>query len=153
MRGKGEKQLRIIEQAHLQIQSDLRELDYILKCFEEFDHSWIPHKIWLQCQLAVVEGFTNAVRHAHKDLPRELNIDIEVILFAQGWELRIWDHGPPFDLNERIEEILSSTENNLSGGGRGLEILSKVSDHLSYSRTEDQRNCLLMRKYYSPQQR
>jgi serine/threonine-protein kinase RsbW len=35
-----------------------------------------------------------------------------------------------------------------AGGGRGIAILQKIADHLSYKRTDDNRNCLLIVKCY-----
>jgi anti-sigma regulatory factor (Ser/Thr protein kinase) len=38
----------------------------------------IPEAVFHQCILAVSEAFTNAVRHAHKNLPRETPIELEI---------------------------------------------------------------------------
>jgi serine/threonine-protein kinase RsbW len=38
----------------------------------------IPEAVSHQCILAVSEGCTNAVRHAHKNLPRETPIELEI---------------------------------------------------------------------------
>ena len=103
--------------------------------------------MWIQCQLALAEGFTNAVRHAHKNLTPNVPIDLEVTLFPQALELRIWDQGPPFDLEKRIQE-LETTVDNQAGGGRGIAILQKIAQKLSYTRTDDNRNCLLIVKTF-----
>ncbi|MFM7791814.1 MAG: ATP-binding protein, partial [Microcystis panniformis] len=41
-----------------QVDSDLRSLDTVLKYFEQLEPAGIPKKDWLQCQLALAEGFT-----------------------------------------------------------------------------------------------
>lgn len=127
--------------------SDLKALDQVLTWFDQFNQPSIPKKVWLQCQLALAEGFTNAVRHAHKNLPTNVLIDIEVTLFPQALELRIWDQGPPFDLEKRVQEF-EKTVDEQAGGGRGIYLLQKIADKLSYTRTSDNRNGLLIVKAF-----
>lgn len=127
--------------------TDLKALDQVLTWFDQFNQGSIPKKVWIQCQLALAEGFTNAVRHAHKNLTPNVPIDIEVTLFAQALELRVWDQGPPFDLEKRFQEF-KQTADDQAGGGRGIAILQKIADKLSYTRTDDNRNCLLIVKTY-----
>jgi serine/threonine-protein kinase RsbW len=127
--------------------TDLKALDQVLTWFDQFNQGSIPKKVWIQCQLALAEGFTNAVRHAHKNLTPNVPIDIEVTLFAQALELRVWDQGPPFDLEKRFQEF-EQTADDQAGGGRGIAILHKIADKLSYTRTDDNRNCLLIVKTY-----
>lgn len=127
--------------------SDLKALDQVLSWFDQFNQESIPKKVWIQCQLVLAEGFTNAVRHAHKNLPNNVLIDIEVTLFPDALELRIWDQGPPFDLEKRFQEV-KTTVDVQAGGGRGIAILQKIADKLSYTRTSDNRNCLLIIKAY-----
>ena len=122
-------------------------LEQVLSWFDQLHQPFIPTKVWLQCQLAIAEGFTNAVRHAHKGLPTDVPIKIEVTLCPQHLELRIWDHGPPFDLEQWFQAHEQKVDSS-SGGGRGLEILKKIADQLSYTRTDDNRNCLLLVKHY-----
>lgn len=109
----------------------------------------MPQKDWLQCQLALAEGFTNAVRHAHKHLDDETPIELEVTLYSTSIELRIWDCGVPFDLEERIEQLDGKPDYH-AGGGRGLILMQKIADRLSYSRVDERRNCLLLVKNYAP---
>ena len=131
-----------------QFPTDLKALDQILSWYDQLYQPSIPKKVWLQCQLALAEGFTNAVRHAHRGLCADVPIDIEVTLYPQYLEMRIWDHGPPFDLEQRLQ-TLDQKLNDQAGGGRGIAILQKISDKLSYTRTDDNRNCLLIVKRFS----
>jgi len=144
---KGFEQLKDLKKFMRQFPTDRTALEEVLLWFEEFNQPSIPRTVWIQCQLALAEGFTNAVRHAHKDLPTNVPIDIEVTLFPQSLELRIWDQGPPFDLEQRLQHLEQSVDEH-SGGGRGIAILQKIADHLSYKRTDDNRNCLLIVKCY-----
>lgn len=141
--------MSILEKHRFQVKSDLNSLNQVLSQFKLGHQALIPTKDWLQCQLALAEGFTNAVRHAHKGLSSELTIDIELTLLPERLEMRIWDHGSPFDLNSRFKNAHHLPDHDLPGG-RGLKILSKIADYLSYDRTEDQRNCLLVVKEFKP---
>jgi serine/threonine-protein kinase RsbW len=131
-----------------QVDSDLKSLDSVLKYFEQFKLAGIPQKDWLHCQLALAEGFTNAVRHAHRHLPPEIPIEIEIEITRSQMEIRIWDRGSAFDLEDFIEKN-AYHDYSFSGHGQGLPILQKIADQLSYTRSEDQRNCLLIIKQFS----
>lgn len=143
------EQLKGIAITYFTVKSDLKALDQVLDRFNQIEQDLIPKKDWLQCQLALAEGFTNAVRHAHKNLSTDVPIKIGLICCEGSMEIRIWDYGPPFDLEVYIKTI-SERKNNLSVGGRGIPILQKIADRLSYFRTDDNRNCLLIVKNFAP---
>ncbi len=129
--------------------STIEALDQVLAWFEQLRTPDIDQVIWMQCQLALAEGFTNAVRHAHKHLPAETPIILEASLQAQALEFQIWDRGQPFDLTSYLAaKVGTPGAEGYQGGGRGLEILAKIADRLSYRRTADERNCLLFVKQY-----
>lgn len=139
--------LSTLSRNHIQLKTDLRNLTDVLVWFDQLYNSLIPREVWLRCQLALAEAFTNAVRHAHKNQSSEVPIEIEVTLKENCIEMRIWDYGSPFDLKEKLKFMPVNHEND-SGGGRGLRLLEAIADQLSYTRTAEQRNCLLMVKYY-----
>jgi len=139
--------LSTLSRNHIQLKTDLRNLTDVLVWFDQLYNSLIPREVWLRCQLALAEAFTNAVRHAHKHQSSEVPIDIEVILKENCIEMRILDYGSPFDLKEKLK-LMPVNHDNDSGGGRGLRLLEAIADQLSYTRTAEQRNCLLMVKYY-----
>lgn len=140
--------MEVSKQAHLQINTDLGALTQILSWFDQFKGTTISSSVWLQCQLALAEGFTNAVRHAHKNYPQETPIDIEITLFDQLLEIRIWDVGTGFDLNQRLNQMPLEIDQDAEGG-RGLRLMQQMSDSLSYTQTADRRNCLLIVKKFS----
>ncbi len=127
--------------------TDLHQLGQVLEWFEQFDQPQIPRTVWLQCQLALAEGFTNAVRHAHADKPVETPIEVEVMLRDGAIELRIWDCGSGFDLEHRLDS-LPEPENQQHSGGRGLKIIQQTADVMDYEAVEADRNCLLIVKHY-----
>jgi serine/threonine-protein kinase RsbW len=139
--------LKDLKKSTKQVPSDLKALDQVLSWFDQFSQPQISKKIWLQCQLALAEGFTNAVRHAHKELPKDTPVEIEVTLLPGCLEIRIWDWGPPFDLEGMLQRLGQGVDVQ-AGGGRGIVILHKIADKLSYTRTDDCRNCLFIMKKY-----
>lgn len=89
----------------LQANTDLNELENILQWFKQLEHLPIPKTAWVHRQLALAEGFTNAVRHAHKGLPLETPIELEVTVFNERLEIRIWDCRQLFDLEAKLREL------------------------------------------------
>lgn len=144
----GYKHLKIPKEIFFEVKSDLIFLEKVLAEFNKMNESWIPQKDWLQCQLALAEGFTNAVRHAHKHLSKDTIIAIKIILTQKDITIQIWDHGEYFDL-QNFTPNLPNKQDNLTPGGRGIYILQKIADKLSYTRTKDNRNCLLLIKNLS----
>ncbi len=136
-----------IHRASLQVNTDLNALTQVLAWFDQFNCPPISYQTWLQCQLALAEGFTNAVRHAHKGQPIDQLVEIEVSMFAERMEIRIWDHGAPFNLLEKLDSMPQEPDNDAEGG-RGLKLMDRIADALSYTRSADNRNCLLLLKYY-----
>jgi serine/threonine-protein kinase RsbW len=139
--------LPAVQRAFLQVKTDLNALADVLLWFDQFNGPPLPDRDWQQCQLVLAEGFTNAVRHAHNGLPVELLIDIEVMIFAGRIEIRLWDCGAPFNLAHQLEQLSSSFDCDAEGG-RGLQLMQKLTDGLTYTRTGN-RNCLLIVKHYS----
>ncbi len=137
-----------LQESRLQVETDLNALTEVLQWFEAFTSPVLPQQLQSQCQLAFVEGFTNAVRHAHHHLPEKTPIELELKLFAHCLEMRIWDKGPPFDFYAKLQETLNHQDDDpLSReGGRGLIFMHQLTDELSYLREPDERNCLLLRK-------
>ncbi len=137
---------RPLKEAQLQVCTDLTALDDVLRWFEQLNTAPLSCEEWWQCETALVEGFTNAVRHAHRHLPQTTPIELEVIVFAHCVEMRIWDRGEPFDLEAYLEDILKKPLDPWEIGGKGLRIMKELMDELYYRRTPDGRNCLRMRK-------
>ncbi len=95
-----------IKKIGLQVSSDIRAVTQVLDWVEELENLPIPQAVLHQCKLALVEGFTNAVRHAHKTLPSETLIQLAIAVFADRLEIEIWDLGQPFDLKAKLKEEL-----------------------------------------------
>ncbi len=136
-------------QVRTQVKTDLNSLGQVLSWFEQLACPVLPRTIWLQCQIALAEAFTNAVRYAHRSKPADTPIEIEVTFNRTTLEIRIWDYGAEFDLENFLQKAPLVPEQ--AEGGRGLRLMEKIADGLAYWRTEDQRNCLLIVKNILPE--
>lgn len=141
------KKDNLLKQFHLQVRTEIEELNRVLHWFEQIAQPFLPDKCFWQCQLALSEGFTNTVLYAHDQMPALTPIDLEAKLFPQELELRIWNYGEPFDLAAKLDEITAQKIHPLEQeSDRGLFFMKKLTDELYYIRQEDGRNCLLMVK-------
>ncbi len=135
-------------QSSLQVPTDLNALEEILRWFEAVTCPRLPKESLEKCKIVLTEAFTNAVRHAHRQLSRTTPIDMEVMILPDSIEMRVWDFGDPFDLEATLIYVdqLHKQDPLKYEGQRGLLFMSKLTDELSYQRTPDQRNCLIMKK-------
>jgi len=140
--------MKILEQTSLKVNSELQSLTQVLAVFDSLNQDWIPREDWLKSQLALTEGFTNAVRHAHHHLPAEVPIEVQMTLTFQSLIIQIWDHGSYFDL-ENFLQAIEGQDHQFARHRQGLPILQKIAEKLSYTRQEDNRNCLLIIKQFT----
>jgi serine/threonine-protein kinase RsbW len=136
------------KQYHLQVKTELEALKEVLQWFEGLVFPLVPQRIGWQCEVALVEAFTNAVRHAHQNLPKTTPIDLEVKLLPNFLEMRIWDRGQPFDFQAKLRKGEQDVNSIDKEGGRGLQFIKKLTDDLQYLNLPNHRNCLVMRKKY-----
>ncbi|WP_035985334.1 ATP-binding protein [Leptolyngbya sp. KIOST-1] len=135
-------------QAHLQVASQLDVITQVQRWFRDTCRSLEGESAWVgshcdRLALALTEGFTNAVRHAHAHLPPETGIDIDLALDTDQVEIRIWDYGDPFN-----PELLPEPQpGELLESGYGWFLLRRLADKVTYYRSQDGRNCLSIVKY------
>ncbi|MEM9135763.1 MAG: ATP-binding protein [Cyanobacteria bacterium P01_F01_bin.42] len=99
--------------AQLQIESDLERLPEVVAWFEQFKQSLLSPERWQQANLALMEGFTNAVRHAHGPKLASAIIKVDARLDDDTFALEIWDHGPPYDFDAalvKLQTVLSAPD-------------------------------------------
>lgn len=111
-----------IQHISLQVNTDVNALTQVLLCFEQLKDISLPNEVWWKIQLGLAEGFTNAVRHAHKNLPVETPVQLEITVFNGRLELKVWDCGPCFDFDAKLKEIIAADRNN----GLDLEVLNEA---------------------------
>jgi len=143
-RAKGEP----LRQFYLSIESDLSGLQKIIPWFEYHCGELLNQTVFLSMQIILIEGFTNAVKYAHFNLPIETQIELFVNIFENLIEIRIWDYGLTFDLEEQLQlEIKMNAEDLLKQEShRGLLLMDSLTDELAYIRENEERNCLVMRR-------
>ncbi len=122
------------EKAHLIVDSHLEELAVVQQWFRSLIARLSVEAPWIDDQfdklnLALAEGFTNAVRHAHADLPGTTPIEIELVLQPDRIEIFIFDQGQPFD----PDSINEPKPGSLREGGYGWFLLRRLADQVTYS--------------------
>ncbi len=139
-----------LKQSHLKVATDINAVAKILAWFDQFASCQLPHQFCVNCKVALDEAFANVVDHAHQHLPKTTPIELELKLFADRLEMRIWDHGEPFDLQAKLDALHQKGCTLLEETGRGLLLMEQFTDELSYQCLSDQRNCLFMGKRLVP---
>lgn len=144
----------MLKQQHLTVKTDINLLIDVLQWFEQFCQQNLSELSWLgdgganlnlaidMLKLALNEGFTNVVRHAHKNLPKETPIDLELTLWDERLEIRIWDRGEPFE----PPPLKAPDPDKLPIGGYGWFLIRRIADKVVHERCPDGRNCLLLVK-------
>lgn len=126
----------------LHIPSDLKFLTvverWLLDCLElELGDSgeWTHQSNRLR--LALVEAYSNVVRHAHKDQP-QIPVLLRLELKNREIVLEIWDHGNGYDLST----YLPPSPEDKQEGGYGWLIMNRLMDKVEYRLQVNGRNCL-----------
>jgi serine/threonine-protein kinase RsbW len=95
-------------------------------------------------RLAVVEAYSNVVRHAHRDQPA-LPVILRLELRNREFALEIWDHGAGYDLST----YLAPSPQEMQEGGYGWLILNRLMDRVEYRLQVNGRNCLKLEASFS----
>jgi serine/threonine-protein kinase RsbW len=144
----------LIQQEFIQVKTDLDVMDQVLQWFKKFNCYPLTDELWMQGQIALIEGFTNAVRHAHRALPTSTPIDLRVKVLSHQLEIAIWDEGPPFDLEAFFAHLEQHHHDPLAREFHwGGILIKKLRDEhnwtIHYScDTTNHRNCLLMQRIF-----
>lgn len=138
----------MFRQRHLVVESRLEVLSKVQIWFKESYWHLQTEAAWLapyydRLNLALAEGFTNAVRHAHAHLPAETTIEIGLALRRDHIEIRVWDWGHPFNPDTLTEPEPGA----LLEGGYGWFLLRRLADSVMYKPADDGRNCLRIIQY------
>ncbi|MDB9452124.1 MULTISPECIES: anti-sigma regulatory factor [Dolichospermum] len=88
-------------------------------------------------RLVLIEAYSNAVRHAHKE---KLNLPILLRLELKDRDLsiEIWDHGEGFDLSTYFPPNPLDRQE----GGYGWLIMNRLMDKVEYKLQVNGANCL-----------
>jgi serine/threonine-protein kinase RsbW len=90
-------------------------------------------------RLVLVEAYSNAVRHAHKDQP-SLPILLRLELKDRKLAIEVWDYGQGFDLSTYFPPNPTQKQE----GGYGWLIMNRLMDKVEYRLQVDGGNCLTL---------
>lgn len=126
----------------LNIPSDLQFLgiveSWLLGCLEvELGESPDWSRQSTRFRLALVEAYSNVVRHAHKE-QSELPVVMCLEMKNGDISLEVWDHGQGYDL----ATYLPPDPEQKQEGGYGWLIMNRLMDRVEYRLQIDGRNCL-----------
>ena len=140
----------MIKQDTLILNSQIELLDKLLDWAKETMAGVLFDQDINQCLLLISESFSNAVLHAHKAKPANTEIEIKINVSSERVDVYVWDQGAGFDLEHKIARLSNLTLDPLDEGGRGLLIMSRLADNISYYKEQDGRNCLHIEKNLTP---
>jgi serine/threonine-protein kinase RsbW len=126
----------------LRVPSDLRFLSVVENWLLESLRIELGDQIdWTRqssrLRLALVEAYSNVVRHAHRNQP-DLPVILCLELRGRDLEIQIWDHGQGFDLST----YLAPSPEMMQEHGYGWLILNRLMDRVEYQLQVNGRNCL-----------
>lgn len=84
--------------------SRLECLAELLDWMEDMRPAAVSEEVWVQAKTAVVEGFTNAVRHAHAHLVPPPPVGVRILISSNALELQVEDAGAPFQPRPRTPQ-------------------------------------------------
>jgi serine/threonine-protein kinase RsbW len=144
----------LTQTASLKVNSDLDLMTAVAEWFEQFNHPPLDPRLWQEGQIALIEGFTNAVRHAHQHLSPITPVEIAVELSSEALQISIWDRGATYDIELAFEQ-LSQLINNPDfdplereaqwGSIMLLKLRNEYGWQICYQRQQD-KNCLRIAK-------
>jgi serine/threonine-protein kinase RsbW len=126
----------------LNVPSDLKFLgiveSWLLGCLEvELGESPDWSRQSTRFRLALVEAYSNVVRHAHKE-KAELPVVMCLEMKDTDIALEVWDHGQGYDL----ATYLPPDPEQKQEGGYGWLIMNRLMDRVEYRLQIEGRNCL-----------
>lgn len=104
-----------------------------VKLGDSADSSWQSTRL----RLVLVEAYSNAVRHAHRD-KKDMPILLRLELNGRNVILEIWDHGQGFDLST----YSPPNPEDKKEGGYGWLIMTRLMDKVEYHLHLNGANCL-----------
>ncbi len=145
----------LVTSSTLTLPTDLEAIKALVDWFEQFNRPPLTPRLWIEAKLALLEGFTNVVRHAHQPLSPETPVDIQVNLLPHLLEINLWDYGQPYDFAAALRRLDALTldpnfnplERQTQWGSIMLLNLQKTFGWtVQYRRGSDERNCLHIQK-------
>jgi len=116
----------------IKISSKIESLRKVEKVIDEISGEFkISEDIYGNILIAALEATNNAIMHGNK-LDAEKEVAIEFNLIEDKLKVKVDDQGPGFDY-EHIPDP-TAPENLENVNGRGIFLMEKLSDNISFSR-------------------
>jgi len=135
-----------IQQSSIQVSESLENVEKILQWLESLMPKEIDKTIYLHCKIALIEAFTTIVGMSLSVIPQSRLIELEIQIFTNSIEMRIWNKGRPLLKQDSLDSLRPKTMNNYEQYTMGIPLIERLVDEVSYQRLPDQRNCLFMQK-------
>lgn len=100
---------------------------------------------WDACITLFGEAAANVLSHATMPQHESLLNRVEVTFSHDMVQIKVWDRGPGFDFEAHVERLPESIP-SWAEHGRGLWLMNKISDYMSYVSTKDESNCLTLKR-------
>lgn len=128
--------------SELHVPSDLNYLNivenWLLGCLKiQFGDSVDWSRQSSRLRLALVEAYSNVVRHAHKEQPN-IPILLRVEFKQRDIAIEIWDYGAGFDMST----YFPPNPDDRQEGGYGWLIMNRLMDKVEYQLQVNGANCL-----------
>ena len=116
----------------LELPSDVRSIEHaveyvVQRCKRCEDDA---HKLHLNFRVGLTEALSNAMVYGNGHDPKK-NVRVEVTLVGGALRARVTDEGAGFDPNAIPDP--TTADNLLKDGGRGLFLMRKLLDEVSYN--------------------
>lgn len=105
----------------------------------------VPMKAIMQIDIAVEEIFVNIAHYAYNPDVGEAAVSVAVLQDPPCVEIRLTDHGKPYDPLQREDPDVTLGVEDRQIGGLGVYMVKKSMDEVSYA-YEDSQNILTIRK-------
>lgn len=105
--------------------SRLEAVQTLLDWFDRIRPADLDSMLWIQAQTALVEGFTNAVRHAHGTLMPPPPVQVSLTITPSLLRLWITDQGAPFDISSAWTD---DARNRETGGTSHPSVIPSDAD-------------------------
>lgn len=129
----------------LQVPSDLKFMtvveNWLLDSLgAELQQEDIWPQLAMRLRLALVEAYSNVVRHAHKNKP-DVPVILRLTLEQSAIALEIWDCGEGYDTTD----YQAPQPEDRQEGGYGWMILNRLMDRVQYQvQASEGQNCLIL---------
>ena len=137
---------------HFAIDSELSNVSLIAIAVNKIcRHLGLDEASASELELCITEAATNSIQHAYHGEPGH-TVAIELTVLPDQLRIEVSDHGTPMpaeqvhQLQEGNLEFQPDAPSLLAEGGRGLRIIRRLMDEVSYSRV-GKNNRLIMIKH------